>query len=195
MRFREAVFAEAQDLAVKRVGEFGGIAVVPHPLLQPLLELLQAAAPAPRRHRAAQAVGLARREPGGHHGELHDLLLEDRHAQRPFQDFFHLRARIRDRLGSAPAPQVGVHHAALDRPGAHDRHLDHQVVEVLRPEARQHAHLGARFDLEHADGVGLLDHLVGLGVLRRNLVHPHAHHVQCFFDCSKHAERQNVHLH
>ena len=36
-----------------------------------------------------------------------------------------------------------MHHLALDGPGADDRHLDHQVVEVPRLEARQHAHLRA----------------------------------------------------
>jgi hypothetical protein len=43
--------------------------------------------------------------------------------------------------------QVGMDHAALDRPGPHDGHLHHQVVAAgLQP--RQHAHLGAGFDLE-----------------------------------------------
>jgi hypothetical protein len=30
-------------------------------------------------------------------------------------------------------------HVALDRAGPHQRHLDHQVVEAARPQARQHA--------------------------------------------------------
>ena len=42
-------------------------------------------------------------------------------------------------------------HVALDRAGADDRHLDHQVVEVARLEARQHGHLGPALDLEDAD--------------------------------------------
>ena len=41
-------------------------------------------------------------------------------------------------------------------PGPHDRDLDHQVVELARLQARQHRHLRARFDLEHADRVGAL---------------------------------------
>ena len=32
-----------------------------------------------------------------------------------------------------------MHHVALDRTGPHDRHLDHQVVETARLQARQHA--------------------------------------------------------
>ena len=49
------------------------------------------------------------------------------------------------------AAQIGMHHVALDRPGAHDRHLDHQIVEAARFQTRQHGHLRAAFDLKHAD--------------------------------------------
>jgi hypothetical protein len=72
-------------------------------------------------------------------------------------------------LALAP-PQVRVHHAALDRPGPHDRHLDHQVVETPRLEPGQHRHLRPALDLEHADRVGAADHLVDRVV--RRLVAP-----------------------
>ena len=49
-------------------------------------------------------------------------------------------------------------HVALDRPRPDDRHLDHQVVEASRLQPRQHAHLGAALDLEHAHRVGAADH-------------------------------------
>ena len=70
-------------------------------------------------------------------------------------------------VGAAGQPplDVGVHGAALDRAGPHQRHLDHQVVEVLRLRAQQHLHLGARLDLEHADRVGGLD--LGVDARRR----------------------------
>ncbi|MNM68338.1 hypothetical protein D3C81_798970 [compost metagenome] len=61
-----------------------------------------------------------------------------------------------------------MNHVALDRPGAHDRHLDHQVVEVLRLEPRQHGHLRPRLDLEYADGVGAADHVVGRRAVGRD---------------------------
>src|SRR3546814_16529278 len=51
-------------------------------------------------------------------------------------------------------------HIALDRAGAHDRDLDHQVVEAFGLDPRQHRHLGAAFDLEDAQGIGLLDHYI-----------------------------------
>ena len=59
-----------------------------------------------------------------------------------------------------PALQVGMHHAALDRAGPDDRDLDDEIVELLRLEPRQHRHLRPALDLEHADGVGAMGHLV-----------------------------------
>ena len=48
---------------------------------------------------------------------------------------------IVDRLEPVAPAQVGVHHVALDRARAHDRHLDDEIVEAARLEARQHRHL------------------------------------------------------
>ena len=60
-----------------------------------------------------------------------------------------------------------MHHVALDRPRPHDRDLDDEIVEFLRLEARQHRHLRAALDLEHAERVGALQHAVdGLFFLR-----------------------------
>ena len=52
------------------------------------------------------------------------------------------------------ALDVGVDGAALDRPGADDRHLDREVLEVLGPRAPQRLHLRAALDLEDARRVG-----------------------------------------
>jgi hypothetical protein len=87
-----------------------------------------------------------------------------------------------------------MHHAALDRAGPHDRHLDHQVVEIGRLQARQHRHLRARFDLEHAHGVGALDHSVDCRVLGRNVLHAQAAKIQRAADRGQHAEREHIHL-
>ena len=61
-------------------------------------------------------------------------------------------------------------HVALDRTRPDDRDLHDDVVEARRLEARQHRHLRARLDLEHADRVGALQHLVGRRVVGRNVV-------------------------
>ena len=85
-------------------------------------------------------------------------------------------------------------------PGADDGHLDHQVVEALRPVARQGRHLRPALHLEHPHGVRPLEHAVGLGVVRRQVgqvdVHPlvaadHRHH---FLQGVEHAEPQQVDL-
>jgi hypothetical protein len=48
---------------------------------------LDVAVPPPGAHRAPQLVGFARGEAGGHHRQLHHLLLKNRHAQRLGQHF------------------------------------------------------------------------------------------------------------
>src|SRR5512139_3888244 len=115
MRFREAIFAEAEDLPVDLIGELVGVAALAHPVLQALLERLEPAFAAPRRHGATELVGLAAREAGRDHREAHYLLLENRYAERALEDAPHCLARVDDRLLAVPASKVGMHHAALDR--------------------------------------------------------------------------------
>src|SRR3546814_4508775 len=70
-------------------------------------------------------------------------------------------------LALAPA-QVGMHHVALDRTRPHNGDLDDEVVELARLQARQHGHLRAALDLEHANGSGATQHIVDGGVLLRH---------------------------
>ena len=61
-----------------------------------------------------------------------------------------------------------MHGAALDRPGAHQRHLDDDVVEGLGKAAGQHLHLGAALDLEDAGRLRGADRLEGRLVVERD---------------------------
>jgi hypothetical protein len=97
---------------------------------QPLAVLLDAARAPPRRHVAAQLIGLAGRVVGGDHRQPHHLLLEQRHAQRLGQHRLEAGVRVDHLLLAAAPPQVRVDHAAGDRAGPHDADLDHQIVEV-----------------------------------------------------------------
>ncbi len=74
------------------------------------------------------------------------------------------------RLLAGPAAQVRVDGAALDRAGADQGHLDHQVVEAARPEPGQGGHLSAGLDLEDAHRIGLAEHLVDTPVVVRDTV-------------------------
>ena len=176
MAFGKAVAAEALDLLEAAFGEVAVIAARRHAADHLLAERVDGADIAERRHGAAQAVGLFRRELRRHDGELHRLFLEQRHAQRLAQHLFQFVGRTvlgrrrgeDDRLLPAAPAQIGMHHVALDRARAHDRDLDDEIVEFARPQARQHVHLRAAFDLEHADGVGLAQHVVDGGVFARH---------------------------
>ena len=79
---RETILAETADLADDPFGPLVGVAPLPHAGAQSILERPQATLAFPGCHRSPQLIGLAGREPTCDDGELHRLLLEDRHAQR-----------------------------------------------------------------------------------------------------------------
>ena len=91
-------------------------------------------------------------------------------------------------------------HVALDRPGPDDRHLDDEVVELARPEARQHGHLRPALDLEDAEGIGAAEHVVDGRVLvldrgqRRRPAVVLPHEVEGAADAGEHAEGEDVDL-
>ena len=64
---------------------------------------------------------------------------------------------MRRRYGWTALPWIG--------PGPDDRDLDDEVVEALRARLGQRLHLRPALDLEHAHGVGRLEHLEDLGDL------------------------------
>ena len=200
MALGKAVFAEALDLPEAALGEVAGIALGRHALDHLVLEGLDRPDPAESRHGAAQLVGLRRREAGGDDGDLHRLLLEERHAERLPEHRFELSRRIDDLFESLPAAQVRMHHVALDRTGTHDRDFDHEIVERLGPEARQHRHLRPALDLEDADRVGALDHGVDLRLLGRDgrerqpLAVMPVEEAEALRQRGQHAEREHVDL-
>ena len=201
MAFGEAVFAEAFDLLEDALGIGRVVALGHHAADQAFMEGAEAALALPGGHGTAQAVSLAGGEIGRQDGQLHHLLLKDRHAQGAAQGLAHGVIGVVNRLFTAAAAQVGVHHAALDGAGPHDGDLDHQVVELTRLQARQHAHLGPAFDLEGADAVGAAQHVVDRRIALRQLVHlqlRHAqlagHHLQGAADGAQHAQGQDVNL-
>src|SRR3546814_19501933 len=61
--------------------------------------------------------------------------------------------------------KIGMDHFTLERPGAYDRDLDHQVVEAFGLDARQHRHLRPALDLEDAQRIGLLYHAIDGGII------------------------------
>ncbi len=158
MALREPVLAEAADLLKGGFGELGLDALRDHALDEAVVVLLDATAPPPGGHVAAQLVGLAGGVVGGDDGELHHLFLEDGHAQGFREHRLERRVRVDHLLLAGAATEVGVHHPAGDRPGPDDAHLDHDVVPDLRPQPRQHRHLRAALELEDAHRVAAPDH-------------------------------------
>ena len=100
MALGEAVLAEALHLLEDVLGELGVVALLDHPADEPVVKVLEPAMALPRRHRAPQLIGLAGREIGGDHRDLHHLLLEDRHAVGALQGVLQ-RRRVVDLLACA----------------------------------------------------------------------------------------------
>ena len=209
MALGKTVFAEPLDLVEAALGEIALIAAPDHALDHHALIFVHGAEMAERRHGAAQPVGVGGRKARRHHGEAHRLLLEQRHAERPPQHLLQFvgRAVLRRGRGKGdvfdplPAAQIGMHHVALDRPGPDDRHLDDEVIELARPQTRQHVHLRPALDLEHADRVARAEHVVdgrilpGDRVQRVALAARRRDQVERLADAGQHAERQDIDLH
>ena len=98
MRFREAIGAEALDLAEEVAGEFLGVAVGQQTVDQFLPEPFDDAVSLPRGHGSAQLVGFARCEARRDDHQLHRLLLKQGYAKGLAQHVFHGFAGIFDRL-------------------------------------------------------------------------------------------------
>jgi hypothetical protein len=84
-------------------------------------------------HRPAKAIGLRAGEAGTVHRNLQDLLLVEHDAERLFQDRTQARMKVGHRLFPLLAAQIRMDCVSLDRTGADDRDLDHQVVEGTWP--------------------------------------------------------------
>ena len=98
------------------------------------------------------------------------------------------------------ALDVRVDRAAEDRPRAHDRDLDRQVLQRLRPRPQQRRHLRPRLDLEDAHRVRDLDRVVGRLVVVRDprQVHPRPAHapdlLHAALDRRQHPQPEQVDL-
>src|SRR5690606_15306693 len=121
------------DLAETAVCEFPAICALHHTADPGSLELNHPARSLEGRHGTAQLVGFRGLKPCRRDGDLHHLLLKERNAQRPLQNRLELRLLVMDLLALElllPSLQIRVHHIALDRARADDRHFDDQIVEA-----------------------------------------------------------------
>ena len=170
VRLREAEAGEAAHLVVDLVRELLVEALVHRALDEAAAERLDRGFASLARERAPQSLRLADREAGDGHRDLEHLVLEDDRAERLAQRLLEQRMLDRRHVARVFAHRLApvderVHRLRLDRAGPHDRDLDRQVVEVLRPRAQQRLHLRARLDLERADRVGVLDLPVHVAVV------------------------------
>src|SRR5690606_10869034 len=117
------------------------IAACHHTVHELFTEALYTAGMFECRHALAQQIRLTGGEARTSDGHAHRLLLEKRHAQRLAQHALQLWRRIAHLLKTLTTAEIWVDHVALNRTGANDGDLHHQIVEGAGPQTRQHRHL------------------------------------------------------
>lgn len=152
-------------------------------------------------HRPPQLVCLPGGEPCCRDGHLHALLLEERHAQRALEHRLEQGMGIRHFLEAGAPPQERMHHVALDRARADERHFHDEVIEGARLHAREGVHLRPALHLEEADRVGTAE-----VVIHRRVIHRDAAEIEGDAACPadveqavlqqrEHAQPQEIDLH
>src|ERR1035438_10304722 len=167
MTFGETIAAKSLDLIEAAFRKYRIVATIDHVIDHLGFELADGADIAERRHGAAQPVGFLGGKFRGLDGDTHRLLLEQWHAEGLVQDliqFILFTVRRRRRwvahfFNTIPSPEIRMHHVALDRTRPDDGDLDDEIVEFSRPQTRQHVHLRAALDLEHAERLAPAKHI------------------------------------
>ena len=118
-------------------------------------------------HGAARDVGLAETVAGEVARDLLHLFLIGDDAVGRLQDRLQFWMQIVGTLMAELARAIGrnIRHRA----GTIERHQHDQVLETVRPHVDQRAPHALTFNLEHADGFAARQHLVGLGVVERQV--------------------------
>ncbi len=165
MTLRETEIGECLQFLVDPVGDLSCDAVpCTHTVVEPAPQPSHPLGRAFGSHGTAQLVGLGGGEACAVHRKLHELFLKQRHTQCLSQSGFHRGMVVGDALFPVASFDVRMHRPALDRAGADQRDLDHQVVEHPWLQSGQSGHLRAGLHLEHPDGVGSLQHFVHRGL-------------------------------
>ena len=168
MRLVEAVLGEllqgGEDLfgllLVDVVGRLGAFDEDGALLLHLLADLLT--------HRAAKHVGATKGVAGDDAGGFHDLFLIDQDTVGLLGDLLEERVRVFDEGGVVLALDVvadELHRTRTVERDERDNLVDGGDAELATE--RLHA---ARFQLEHADGLGLVEECEGLGVVEAELL-------------------------
>ncbi len=205
MRLREAEAREADELVVDRVRRSAGDPVAETTLDESRAKRLDRLLAPLAAHRATQPFGLPHAETRGGHRDRQHLVLEHDDAERLPQRLAQrlvlhrvLERRVLPQL--SPPLDVRMNGLALNRPRANERHLDGQIVQILRSRPKKALHLRAALDLEHADGVSCLDLGVDLLVVERDsrevdrLAAQLRDLVDRLLDCREHPEAEQVDL-
>ena len=150
MTFGKAITAEPLDLGKAPRGKVILIAVGPHAIHETALKIADRAVFPERRQRPAQPIRLGRSKPRTDDGDLHRLLLKQRHPQSLAQHPTQIVRREGHHLLPVSPPQIGMHHVTLNRARSDDGDLNDQIVKRFWPHPGQKVHLRPAFHLKHS---------------------------------------------
>lgn len=123
-------------------------------------------------HGTTKFLGLAAGEVGEFHGEFEHLFLKKNNAEGAAQDggdeVIDAGIDVGDGFESGAAADERVGKMADDGAGADDGDLDGDIVKAGGAHPWERRHLGAAFDLENSDGVGVLHRGESGGVVGRD---------------------------
>ena len=133
MAFREAEVGECRQLFPYGVRDLAGDPPLGHPRIQTGAEAFHARSGTLGAHGLTELIGLGSREAGSIDRHLHELFLEQRHPKGLRQAALETRMQVRHGLGAVTPAQVGMNRSSLDRTGADESYLDHEVIEATWP--------------------------------------------------------------
>ncbi len=109
MALGEAVVGEGGEFQPDLLADVVGDAIGPHPVEEPGLEIVHALAAALGTHCLTQHVGVGRGEVRDVDCDLHQLLLEERHAEGLGQRVLEQRMEVGDGFEAVSTADVGMH--------------------------------------------------------------------------------------
>ncbi len=152
-------------------------------------------------HGPPQNVGLAEAEAREDGGALHDLLLIEHHPVGLPQHVLEKRVQVLHLRLAVLAADVLIDHAAPERARAVHGEHGHEIVEAVGADFLQQTAHAPRFQLKDPEGIGPLQHLVGLSVVQGDVLDvgdrltAQGDVLEGLFDDGEGSEPEKVHLH
>jgi len=121
-------------------------------------------------HYTAKLVSLSRCKSANYSGDLYYLFLKENYSICLLQDRFKIRVEVGNRLVTKSPGHEGLHHITLNGPRPDQGQARYNIFKVGCLQARLKAALGRALQLEDANCLTAVYHLVGVTVIYGNAI-------------------------